>query len=329
MVASVTAMPRNSPRARRPGWRAMKRRTPFSVGSSSAPICTPSSRVLAEGGGERAARRGRAGGAARRRRARGPRGPAGWALRREVNDAVVRSRTCAALRPRRRARRSRAAAAARARTRTSPRASSRSRSSPRRSRAPAHRRERASCKVRCATANRRDAAQRRRDRRDQAAWRGNAAARVRPALRGAGLADAGRPIWVLDEGPMGGDVVTVNTWSAGDAAARREEGADVEARAEQGRAATRSATASPRASPASATGGRGQDQRPLRRRRSHDEPGPARRRAAGRTASGCERRRRASTPRAAVTLTAFGPLGPASESRTRARPRAACGSRRS
>jgi hypothetical protein len=34
-------------------------------------------------------------------------------------------------------------------------------------------------------------------------------------VRGAGLSDAGRPIWVLDEGPMGGDVVTVNTWSAG------------------------------------------------------------------------------------------------------------------
>jgi hypothetical protein len=35
-------------------------------------------------------------------------------------------------------------------------------------------------------------------------------------VRGAGLADAGRPIWVLDEGPVGGDVVTVNTWSAGE-----------------------------------------------------------------------------------------------------------------
>jgi len=34
-------------------------------------------------------------------------------------------------------------------------------------------------------------------------------------VRGAGLSDAGRPIWVLDEGPMGGDVVNVNTWSAG------------------------------------------------------------------------------------------------------------------
>lgn len=35
-------------------------------------------------------------------------------------------------------------------------------------------------------------------------------------VRGAGLADAGRPIWVLDEGPVGGDVATVNTWSAGE-----------------------------------------------------------------------------------------------------------------
>jgi hypothetical protein len=29
------------------------------------------------------------------------------------------------------------------------------------------------------------------------------------------LADPGRPIWVLDEGPLGGDVATVTTWSAG------------------------------------------------------------------------------------------------------------------
>jgi hypothetical protein len=29
------------------------------------------------------------------------------------------------------------------------------------------------------------------------------------------LADSGRPIWILDEGPLGGDVATVNTWSAG------------------------------------------------------------------------------------------------------------------
>ena len=29
------------------------------------------------------------------------------------------------------------------------------------------------------------------------------------------LADSARPIWVLDEGPAGGDVANVNTWSAG------------------------------------------------------------------------------------------------------------------
>src|SRR5690242_8428703 len=33
--------------------------------------------------------------------------------------------------------------------------------------------------------------------------------------RGAGLADAGRPVWVLDEGPVGGDTAAVNTWLAG------------------------------------------------------------------------------------------------------------------
>ena len=29
------------------------------------------------------------------------------------------------------------------------------------------------------------------------------------------LADSGRPVWVLNEGPVGGDVGDVNTWSAG------------------------------------------------------------------------------------------------------------------
>ena len=33
--------------------------------------------------------------------------------------------------------------------------------------------------------------------------------------RGAGLADAGRPVWVLDEGPKGGETSYVNTWLAG------------------------------------------------------------------------------------------------------------------
>ena len=31
----------------------------------------------------------------------------------------------------------------------------------------------------------------------------------------AALADSARPIWVLDKGPVGGDVANVNTWSAG------------------------------------------------------------------------------------------------------------------
>src|SRR6185295_14711551 len=33
--------------------------------------------------------------------------------------------------------------------------------------------------------------------------------------RGADLASAGRPVWVLDEGPKGGDTAYDNTWSAG------------------------------------------------------------------------------------------------------------------
>jgi len=34
-------------------------------------------------------------------------------------------------------------------------------------------------------------------------------------VRGQDLASPGRPIWVLDEGPAGGDTAYVNTWSAG------------------------------------------------------------------------------------------------------------------
>ena len=33
--------------------------------------------------------------------------------------------------------------------------------------------------------------------------------------RDAGLSSASRPVWVLDEGPSGGDTAYVNTWSAG------------------------------------------------------------------------------------------------------------------
>jgi hypothetical protein len=44
---------------------------------------------------------------------------------------------------------------------------------------------------------------------------GNAAISFGQRSTDPALADSGRPIWVLDEGPAGGDVVTVNTWSAG------------------------------------------------------------------------------------------------------------------
>jgi hypothetical protein len=44
---------------------------------------------------------------------------------------------------------------------------------------------------------------------------GNAAISFGQRSNDPALADSGRPIWVLDEGPAGGDVVTVNTWSAG------------------------------------------------------------------------------------------------------------------
>jgi hypothetical protein len=44
---------------------------------------------------------------------------------------------------------------------------------------------------------------------------GNAAISFGQRSNDPALADSGRPIWVLDAGPAGGDVVTVNTWSAG------------------------------------------------------------------------------------------------------------------
>lgn len=40
--------------------------------------------------------------------------------------------------------------------------------------------------------------------------------------RGAGLSDAARPVWVLDEGPAGGDTAYVNTWLAGSLGPGRE-----------------------------------------------------------------------------------------------------------
>jgi hypothetical protein len=44
---------------------------------------------------------------------------------------------------------------------------------------------------------------------------GNAAVAFGQHADNPALADSARPIWVLDEGPVGGDVANVNTWSAG------------------------------------------------------------------------------------------------------------------
>jgi hypothetical protein len=44
---------------------------------------------------------------------------------------------------------------------------------------------------------------------------GNAATAFGQRSTDPALADSNRPIWVLDAGPAGGDVVNVNTWSAG------------------------------------------------------------------------------------------------------------------
>jgi hypothetical protein len=44
---------------------------------------------------------------------------------------------------------------------------------------------------------------------------GNAATAFGQRSNDPSLADSGRPVWILDEGPLGGDVATVNTWSAG------------------------------------------------------------------------------------------------------------------
>jgi hypothetical protein len=46
--------------------------------------------------------------------------------------------------------------------------------------------------------------------------RGDAAIAFGQQDRGADLASAGRPGWVLDEGPKGGETAYVNTWLAGD-----------------------------------------------------------------------------------------------------------------
>jgi hypothetical protein len=46
--------------------------------------------------------------------------------------------------------------------------------------------------------------------------RGDAPVSFGQQHRGADLASAARPIWVLDRGPRGGDTAVVNTWLAGD-----------------------------------------------------------------------------------------------------------------
>ena len=44
---------------------------------------------------------------------------------------------------------------------------------------------------------------------------GNAATAFGQRSDDPALADSDRPVWILAEGPLGGDVATVNTWSAG------------------------------------------------------------------------------------------------------------------
>jgi hypothetical protein len=44
---------------------------------------------------------------------------------------------------------------------------------------------------------------------------GNAATAFGQRSNDPSLADSDRPVWILDEGPVGGDVASVNTWSAG------------------------------------------------------------------------------------------------------------------
>ena len=272
LVASVTASPRNSPRARRPGWRAMKRRTPFSVGSSSAPICTPSCGSVAERGRERV----RVAGAQPAQRD----AVALEALReredgtgREPNgDGIVRAHA-----PRPSSSPSSpswAAAATRARTRTSRRASSRSRSSTRRSRG---------CSTSPRTSSSSSGAQRRSDEtlrnvavtvETKPRGRGRRA-RVRPATsRGAGLSRRRTADLGARRGPDGRRRRHVNTWSAGPAGARRGEGADLEARAGQGRHVRDRLPRRPRPHGQGAAPPRASTSGTLHRRRSPTSPSP-------------------------------------------------------
>ena len=237
MVSSVTARPRNSPRARRPGWRAMKRRTPFSVGSSSAPIMHAERR----GSSRNAAANGAASRARRRRSATPSRArSSGTGKRRHCAASVTSGGTFAPVRRAlcllvaalaRRLRRRRAPGRGRAR-----RGRSGSRSSTRRSRAPAHRRERRAAS--CASATRTsetlrnvavtvetqaDGAQRRRDRVRPAATRWRGPAGRRPARVGARRGPGGRRHRLREHLARPGR------------SRRREKRADLEAGGDQGR----------------------------------------------------------------------------------------------
>ena len=187
----------------------MKRRTLFSVGSSSAPISTPSvgsSRNAAANGPASRARSRRSAIPSRSRfSGTGRLGIA--AMVRCASDAPPGDRV-APCSP------SRAAAVTRARTPTSPRAPSGSRSSTRPSPSASSIAEPVELKLSVRNAD--DETLRNVAVTVQTEPEGdNAAIAFGQRSSGTGLADSGRPIWVLDEGPLGGDVANVNTWSAG------------------------------------------------------------------------------------------------------------------
>ena len=253
-------------------------------------------------------RRAPAGAAARSRRARDPPAPAGWALRARVTSAGTFARDappgdrCSPCSP------SRAAAATRARTPTSPRATFKvevvDASFPR---APAHRRARRAEAAR-AQRRRRDAAQRRRDRRDA----GRRAATPRSPSVSARAAPAGRTPAArsgCSTRARGRRRRHVNTWSAG--TLRAGETRELTWKLVAARAGTY--TIGYRVSPGLT--GHGRRRRGRTSGTLHvtidDEPVPARVGEDGEVERGVERRRRT---RSRVTLTAFGPLGPASES---------------
>ena len=90
------------------------------------------------------------------------------------------------------------------------------------------------------------------------------------------LADPNRPIWILDQEPVGGTSAYANTWSLGPLKAGADQDLRVEADRGRARRATRSPTASPPAStarPASPPAPRPAAPSPSR---VADEPVPAR-----------------------------------------------------